>query len=276
MNGGPASGAPTGGAGAPAKREDRVFFPGDGVLEGMLGWPGSGVSAGAGSLAETDGAGGLRAVRGGVVIAHPYPPHGATMALPVVYRIGTSCRERGLATLRFNFRGVEGSRGTFSGTEEYRDVEAAAHFLRGQLASLDGEAVPGPGTLPLALAGYSFGSIMSARAAAGLGFVRALALVGFVVEWEHLPADTFDRLAAFHGPVFALCAENDDIGYPEAVEKVLRRLGLDYSIGVVEGADHFLAGRHREVGERVAAFLAERLAAGDGAGTHTPPGGRVA
>jgi uncharacterized protein len=225
-----------------ASGEKRVFFPGDDRLEGMLGWPQDDV------------------VAGGVAVAHPYPPHGATMALPVVYRIAKSCRERHLATLRFNFRGVEGSLGTFSGTEEQRDVAAAAEFLRGRLAVLDGDAVPGPSTLPMALAGYSFGSIMAARAAAGLGYVRALVLVGFAVDWSDVPLDTYERLAEFRGPVFALCAENDEIGYPARVERVLQRLDLDYTLGVVEGADHFLQGRHREVGERVADFLAEVLA----------------
>jgi alpha/beta superfamily hydrolase len=239
----------------PEAAEGHVLFPGDDRLEGVLEWP----EAEAGVKRAGGGPGRIGTVAGGVVIAHPYPPGGATMALPVVYRIAQSCRERRLATLRFNFRGVGESLGAFSGTEEYRDVEAAAAFLRGRLASLDGDTVPGSNTVPLALAGYSFGSIMAARAAAGLGFVQALALVGLAVDWPELPPDTFERLGAFRGPVFALCAENDDLGYPEDVERVLKGLGLDYTMGVVEGADHFLEGRHREVGERVAAFLAERL-----------------
>jgi len=48
---------------------------------------------------------------------------------------------------------------------------------------------------------------MAARAAADLPEVRALALVGFVPRWEHLPADTLDRLALYRGPVLAVCAE---------------------------------------------------------------------
>ena len=236
--------AGAGGAeGRDAAGEKRVFFSGDDRLEGMLGWP------------EGD------AVAGGVVVAHPHPPSGATMAVPTVFRMAKSCRAQGLASLRFNFRGVGESLGTFSGTEEDRDVAAAAEFLRGRLAALDGDAVPGPSTRPVALSGYSFGSIMAARAAAALGYVQALVLVGFVVEWDQLPADTFERLGAFRGPVLALCAENDDMGRPEDVERAIRGLGLDYTLDVVEGAGHFLEGRHREVGERVAAFLAERLVA---------------
>ena len=192
----------------------------------------------------------------------PIRPTGGTMAQPVVYRIAQACRQRRLATLRFNFRGVGGSLGTFSGTEEHRDVEAAAAFLRGRLASSGRRRdCPGRMTLPVALAGYSFGSIMAARAAAELGWVQGAGtgrLRGRVGGC--CPPDTFERLAAFRGPVLAVCAENDELGPPEEVERVLRGLGLDFTLHVVEGADHFLEGRQREVGELVAAFLAEALA----------------
>ena len=226
--------------------EERVFFQGDGRLEGMLGSP------------SADEATAVPRIKGGVVVAHPYPPHGATMDLPVVYRIAKSCRQRGFATLRFNFRSVGGSQGSFSGTEEDRDVAAAVSFLAGELAAQGGERSEG---LPLALAGYSFGSVMSARAAADLAAVRALVLVGFVVRWERLPADTLDRLARYRGPLLAVCAENDDIGAPDDVRATLARLGLDFSLEIVKGADHFLQGRHREVGEVVAAFVEEALEA---------------
>jgi alpha/beta superfamily hydrolase len=224
--------------------EKRVFFQGDGRLEGMLGSP------------SPDEAATVPRIRGGVVVAHPYPPHGATMDLPVVYRIAKSCRQRGFATLRFNFRSVGGSQGAFSGTEEHRDVAAAVSFLGGALAAQDGERSEG---LPLALAGYSFGSIMSARAVADLPAVKALALVGFAVRWEHLPADTLERLGRYGGPLMAVCAENDDLGAPDDVRAVLTRLGLDFTLEVVEDAEHFLQGRHREVGELVGAFIERAL-----------------
>ncbi len=177
------------------------------------------------------------------------------MAQPVVYRVAQACRDRGMATLRFNFRGVGGSRGTYSGTEEYRDVEAAAAYLRGQLPGLAGEQVPGAKELPMALAGYSFGSVMAAMAATGAVPVQALALVAFVVAWEEMPALALERLAGFRGPVLAVCGDRDDLAPPREVERVLAGLGLDFSLSVVEGADHFFENRQRQVGERVAAFL---------------------
>ena len=231
--------------------EGRVFFPGDHRLEGILEWP-EGVGP----------AGPAVRVAGGVVVAHPHSLSGGTMAQPVVYRTAKACREKGLATLRFNFRGVGESLGTYSGTEEYRDVQAAAAFLRGRMAALEGDAVPGPGTPPLALVGYSFGSVMAARAAAEAGPVAALVLIGFVTSWPELPADTFARLAEYRGPVLAVCAENDDLGYPGRGGAGAQGPGLDFTLSVVKGAGHFLEGRHREVGEIVAEFLARELSPG--------------
>jgi alpha/beta superfamily hydrolase len=217
--------------------EGHLFFSGDDRLEGILEWPASG------------------AVTGGVVVAHPHPLYGGTMAQPVVYRAAQACRDRGMVTLRFNFRGVGGSRGTYSGTEEYRDVEAAAAYLRGQLPGSAGEQVPGAKELPMALAGYSFGSVMAAMAATGAVPVQALVLVAFVVAWEEMPAHALERLAGFRGPVLAVCGDRDDMALPREVERVLAGLGLDFSLSVLEGADHFFENRQRQVGERVAAFL---------------------
>jgi alpha/beta superfamily hydrolase len=229
------------------------MFQGDACLEGMLGWPERGD---AGEAGDSGSAPPGTAVKGGVVVAHPYPPNGANMDLPVVHHIAKCCRQRQFASLRFNFRSVGASEGSFSGTEEHRDVAAAVSFMNDELARA---GAPGA-RLPLGLAGWSFGSVMVARAAAGLPEVKALALIGFVPNWEHLPADTYERLAGYSGPVLAVCAENDHHGTPNEVEKVLSELGLRLQIEVVRGADHYLMGRHREVAALVADFFAEALA----------------
>ena len=134
---------------------DHVYFYGDDRLEGILEKPGA-----AGPSDDSIGD-----MLGGVVVAHPHPLYGSTMAQPLVYRIAQACRDHRMATLRFNFRGVGKSLGRYHGVDEYKDVETAATFLRGNL---------GPG-VPLALAGYSFGSVMTAMAAGGPTPVEALA-----------------------------------------------------------------------------------------------------
>jgi len=186
------------------------------------------------------------------------------MDLPVVYRIAQSCRDRGFATLRFNFRSVGGSVGEFSGTQEHRDVVAAVNFMREHLDTLSSEGDSGRGPrnqsdLPLGLAGYSFGGIMSARAAGELPEIEGLALVGFGVGWEGLPDDTLERLSRYRGRLLAVCPENDEFGSPKEVRKALEGLKREHVMEVVAGADHFLQGRDREVGELVADFFATEL-----------------
>jgi uncharacterized protein len=218
-----------------------VMFSGDDRLQGILDWPEDGPAA------------------AGVVVAHPHPLYGGTMGQPVVYRIAQACRAEGLATLRFNFRGVGRSRGRYSGSEEYRDVEAAAAYLRGRMAVKQGDADAGGRLLPLALAGYSFGSVMAATAAAGAVPVQALALVAFVVDQDVMPSAALGALAWFRGPVLAVCGEDDDLAPPDEVEKALGKLDLDYTVGVIAGAGHLFEGEEREVGRRVAAFLRDAL-----------------
>ena len=259
-----------------------VLFSGDDRLEGILEWPADAGSGGGESAAPAPerGAPSPR-VAGGIVIAHPHPLYGGTMAQPVVYRVAQACREHGFGSLRFNFRGVGRSAGRYSGTEEYRDVEAALAFLKGRLDSRPvesggpgGPGAPGasagapiegpPGArrrLPLGLAGYSFGSVMAALAAGqGAVPVQSLALIALVVDWEELPPGTLDVLGRFRGPVLALCGDLDDLAPPAVVEKALHGLGVDFRLEVLAGTGHFFEQRQREVGERVAAFFAETLA----------------
>jgi alpha/beta superfamily hydrolase len=234
-----------------------VFFSGDDRLEGILEWPAApdGAAGGPGGAADRAAAGATQPrLAGGVVVAHPHPLYGSTMAQPVVYRVAQACREQGFASLRFNFRGVERSRGHYSGTDEYRDVEAALSYLRGQLD--DGTA-----RRPrLGLAGYSFGSVMAAVAAgAGAVQVDALALIALVVDWDELAPGALDTLARFRAPVLALCGELDDLALPAVVERTLRGLGVDFRLTVMQGTGHLFEHKQREVGERVAAFFAETL-----------------
>jgi alpha/beta superfamily hydrolase len=236
---------------------ENVTFWGDGVLEGVLERP------------QGD-------VRGGVVLSHPHPLMGGTMAQPVVYRSAEACRRRQFATLRFNFRGVGGSEGSYSGEDEYQDVAAAAAYLRERLRqpaevpAPNGDAsdqlpTPGPaamspflGEVPLGLMGYSFGSVMSALAASEVE-ASALALVGFVVASETFLPAAVDNLKTYAGPILAVCGEYDELAPPQAVDRALREAGVDYRLETIRTTGHFFEGRQREVGEMVASFFADAL-----------------
>lgn len=85
---------------------------------------------------------------GMALIAHPHPLHGGTMDNKVVYSMARGAQGAGCLAVRFNFRGVGRSAGEHAhGPGEQEDLAAVAGYLRHQLPQL-----------PLALAGFSFGS----------------------------------------------------------------------------------------------------------------------
>jgi alpha/beta superfamily hydrolase len=95
------------------------------------------------------------AVTGCVVVCHPHPLHGGTMQNKVAHTLARAFVGSGFSALRFNFRGVGESGGSFDdGKGEVDDVLAACAWSRA--------TCPG---LPLWLAGFSFGAAMAVRAA---------------------------------------------------------------------------------------------------------------
>ena len=82
------------------------------------------------------------------VVCHPHPRGGGTMNNNVVYRLGKALVDGGVATLRFNFRGVGASTGSYAdGLGEEDDARDALDFLRARHPRL-----------PLWMAGFSFGA----------------------------------------------------------------------------------------------------------------------
>jgi alpha/beta superfamily hydrolase len=158
---------------------------------------------------------------------------------PVVVRAAEVAREAGLATLRFNFRGVGASGGTHDrGEGEQDDVRAALAALRARL----------PAGRPLGLAGYSFGAWVSSRVAAQ----EALAALCLIAP----PLAMFD-LAAFDpgGRAVLLVAGTRDPYCPlAAFDRIAGRLP-GAATARIEGADHFFFGALFPMGEAVRAWV---------------------
>ena len=94
----------------------------------------------------------------GVVLCHPHPLYGGSMLTPVILTAEQAFQEAGWTTLAFNFRGVGESEGKHGGGRaEVADVEGALACLLDALGRTPAE---------LAIAGYSFGSVVGGRVAA--------------------------------------------------------------------------------------------------------------
>lgn len=85
------------------------------------------------------------------VVCHPHPLYGGTMTNKVVHTVARALQEQGMATVRFNYRGVGKSAGQYDeGRGETDDALAVVAWAR--------ERWPG---VPLTLAGFSFGSMVA-------------------------------------------------------------------------------------------------------------------
>ena len=168
------------------------------------------------------------------IIAHPLPTMGGTMENKIVTTLAKTFAELGFVALRFNFRGVEGSSGSFdNGEGEVADALAVAHHARQEY-----------GHLPLVLAGFSFGAYVQAKAAQHL-HPRHLVLIAPAVgrfEMPHVPHSTL----VIHG-------EQDDVVPLDDVMQWARPQHLP--IVVLPEAGHFFHGRLNQVREIVSHYF---------------------
>lgn len=174
------------------------------------------------------------------VLAHPHPRFGGSMRSIVPSTLFAALPSDGIACVRFNFRGVEGSAGTFGdGVAERLDVVAAI----GALAGL----APG---LPLAVVGWSFGADVSLAVTDGR-------LAGWCAVAPPLRTHVADMGAARDPrPTLILVPERDQFRPPEEARTVVAGW-VNTRLEVIPGADHFLAGRTDRVAAAAVAFCGE-------------------
>lgn len=182
-----------------------------------------------------------RPARAGVVVCHPHPLYGGDMHNTVVEALVDAFGRAGMATLRFNFRGVGSSTGTHDeGRGEQDDVTAATGCLLGRISP---EVV--------AVAGYSFGSIVGL--AAGARDQRVHKLIGIALPVARRDASFLARVAK---PRLLVSGDRDDISPVARLEELHAASQEPKSLVLIEGADHFLRGREDRVAEAAVRFLA--------------------
>ncbi len=182
-------------------------------------------------------------LRGAAVLCHPHPKYGGTMHNRVVYRAGKAAMEAGLAALRFNFRGVEGSTGEYDeGVGEKDDVTAALDWLERKYAGL-----------PLTLIGFSFGAWVGLQVGAADPRVRLLVGLGLPVS-----AYDFGFLAGNLKPTLIVCGTRDEFCPRPLMEPLTRRLSPSSLVTWIDGADHFFTAHIDALQDRIAGFLRTR------------------
>ncbi len=183
----------------------------------------------------------------GVVICHPHPLHGGNMDNNVVLAVSFTLAEQGIASLRFNFRGVGNSQGQHTkGEREHHEALAAFDFL---------QSWPGVDRRRLGLAGYSFGTRVILANPALQKRAKAIALVSPSIE-----ALEGSPLAKDKRPSFIITGGRDKLAQSKAWPSVLDTFALRPGSHVEPSADHFWVGQEVLMAEKVAQFLSQRLA----------------
>lgn len=183
--------------------------------------------------------------RGIALVAHPHPLLGGTMDNKVAQTLARTFAQLGYVTLRPNFRGVGATEGVHDdGKGEAQDLLAVIAWMKDPFSwqgikELEGHAWPQlVEELPLAMAGFSFGSYVSSYVVKELTekneAPERLIMVGSATsKWDvaPVPKDTI----VIHGEV-------DDVIPLTSVLDWARPQEL--TVQVIPGADHFF---HRKL-----------------------------
>lgn len=170
--------------------------------------------------------------RGVALICHPNPVQGGTMLNKVISTLQRTARDAGLATVRFNYRGVGASTGSHDmGSGEVDDAEAVARWVRAQYPEL-----------PLTLMGFSFGGFV----AAALG--GRLENRGETINHLFMVAPAVHRLTednppAERCPLTLIQPESDEVVEPESVYAWSAALERPHQLLKVAECGHFFHGK---------------------------------
>ena len=198
------------------------------------------------------------ALHPGVVLLHANPAGGGNMDMKVMQAIEAALASAGIATLRYNSRGVGSSAGTISriegrrlvapeGEAEVGDIGAALDFLGGQ---------DGVDSSRLALVGHSFGARISLAyvAAHNDERVKAITCIGLPVAWRDL-----SYLGHWPHPRLFVAGDQDDFCPPDELAEYVESLPEPKTLLTLKNTGHFFEGRERDLAMSVAAFLRQVL-----------------
>jgi alpha/beta superfamily hydrolase len=178
------------------------------------------------------------APKAAVVFAHPLPTHGGTMHTKAVYQATKGLVRAGCAVLRFNFRGVGASEGSFTGGPgEKEDFTAALDYMRARYPDV-----------PLWAAGFSFGSWIALETGAVNDNVTVLIGIAPPVMKE---AYDFSHTRRSTKTKFFIQGEGDDICPLQDMWKFYSELPEPKELVIIDAADHLFDGHTTEVGEAI-------------------------
>jgi alpha/beta superfamily hydrolase len=195
-------------------RGEKVFIPSGAIqLEGLL------------SIQEAS------SFRSGVICCHPHPQYGGDLYNPVIATAVEAASQEGFSTLRFNFRGVGESSGTYGeGVGEREDAKAAIDYLYSKLKNSNPSLI---------LLGYSFG--------AWAGFpivIQDKRIQGMVAVAPPLGIYDFGFLKGCKKKKLFIVGNQDLFCPTSLLEKWFEQLDEPKFLNIIPETDHFFFFHH--------------------------------
>jgi len=187
------------------------------------------------------------------VVLHPHPLHGGNMNNRVVYTLYNAFADRGFSVLRFNFRGVGRSQGSYdSGAGELSDAAYAFDWLQ-QVNTTSNLCWIG---------GYSFGALIAMQL-----MMRRPEIEGFVSVAPPADSEDFSFLAPCPSSGIIIHGEDDTNVPLESVKKLASKLDGQKNISVrfqsIKGTDHFFKDKIEELSSAASTYIQGALTSDD-------------
>lgn len=184
------------------------------------------------------------------LLLHPHPQYGGTMNNKVVYNLYQAFVRRSFSTLRFNFRGVGRSQGSFDrGEGELSDAAAALDWLQ----------TFNPNATSCWIAGFSFGAWIGMQL-----LMRRPEIAGFISVAPPANIYDFSFLAPCPASGLIIHGSQDEIVPVESVNKLVDKLshqrGIKIEYRIIPGTNHFFHDRIDDVVTFMEGYLDRRLA----------------
>jgi alpha/beta superfamily hydrolase len=180
------------------------------------------------------------------LVCHPHPLYQGSMHNKVVYRIAHGFRRAGGVALRFNYRGVGKSEGSYDhGIGEVDDARAALAFLR--------EKYP---DLPYSIAGFSFGSRIAMQLGCSLEAPKPTRLVPVGVP---VLRTRFEPVLNCPLPKFFVQSTNDEYGPVAETEAVFEKFAEPKKLYFIDSKDHFFVDGLDHLEDTISTIAATQL-----------------
>ncbi|MEO6081417.1 MAG: alpha/beta hydrolase [Steroidobacteraceae bacterium] len=179
-----------------------------------------------------------------MVVCHPHPLHAGTMDNKVVTTLARCAHELGVPTIRFNFRGVGASAGSFdAGRGETEDALTAVAFGRQRWPDA-----------ALWLAGFSFGGYVALRASTtrGVGAVDRLVTIAPALGSNF---GSVREISVPTCPWLIVQGDADDVIDGNVVIDWAAQLQPAPTLAVLPGVGHFFHGQLLALQQQVIPFL---------------------